>query len=168
MQTQTDVVATVFLGLRVARFNHLLTADRTSSNSESLDCRFSLFAGQRVCSCCSADSSAFSSEVIGSHVFASLMRMVGFKSRQTTQSHCRAKCFQFYLAFIIFALEFLAFQAIDRALLILSSYFIPLYNVVIFPRLPTDHLCHQLMRMHLAFLLNSRSGFIASQTEKTI
>ena len=47
MQTQTDVVATVFLGLRVARFNHLLTADRTSSNSESLEIVGFLFSQDR-------------------------------------------------------------------------------------------------------------------------
>ena len=132
MQTQTDVVATVFLGPRVAGFNHLLTADRTSSNSESLDCRFSLFTGQGVCSCCSADSSAFSSEVIGSHVFASLMRMVGFKSRQTTQSHCRAKCFQFYLAFIIFAFRVLGISGYYRGLSPSSYFILQLCNVAIF------------------------------------
>ena len=47
LQTQTDVVATVFLGLRVARFNHLLTADRTSSNSESLEIVGFLFSQDR-------------------------------------------------------------------------------------------------------------------------
>ena len=93
---------------------------------------FSLFAGQGVCSCCSADSSAFSSEVIGSHVFASLMRMVGFKSRQTTQSHCRAKCFQFYLAFIIFALRVLGISGYYRGLSPSSYFILQLCNVVIF------------------------------------
>ena len=64
------------------------------------------------------------------------MRMVGFKSRQTTQSHCRAKCFQFYLAFIIFALRVLGISGYYRGLSPSSYFILQLCNVVIFAQAP--------------------------------